>query len=151
MTEMDPRGMTATDKPWSRARAQRRAEDDPPANTGLLPAEQFSDDYEPEDPDFTESRGGSSSVIQDVIAGTCAGWKQQPNAEEFYNAMRATEPTDRQLAIAGVLIAEGTCHEVLLAYLQGAFTWRQLAEMMHRRGLYRGELARFVNARAKAQ
>lgn len=65
--------------------------------------------------------------------------------------MRATEPTDRQIAVAGVLIAEGTCNEVLLAYLQGAFTWRQLARMMHRRELYRGELARFVNVRAKPQ
>ena len=146
----DIRSMTA-DRQWDRANARRRNEDDPPANTGLLPAERFPDHYEPEDPNSPDERGAVSTVIQGLIAGACAGWKRQPNAEEFYNAMRATEPTDRQITLAGVLIAEGSCNDVLLAYLQGAFTWRQLARMMHRRRLYSGELARFVNVRAKPQ
>ena len=137
------------DGPWDRATARRRDEDDPPANTGLLPAERFSNQYEPEDPDLPGEQGAASSAIKDLIAGACAGWKRPPDAKEFYDAMRATEPTDRQITIAGVLIAEGSCNNVLLAYLQGAFTWRQLARMMHRRGLYSGELARFVNVRAR--
>ncbi len=65
--------------------------------------------------------------------------------------MRATEPTRRQEAIAGVLISEGSLDEILLGQLEGAFTWRQLVRMMHRRGDYDVELARYVNLRAEPQ
>jgi hypothetical protein len=134
---------------YERAIERRLREENPPPNTGLLPTERFSDQYEPADPEFPEERGPASTAIQALIARACAGWKRPPDAEEFYNAMRATRPTARQTTIAGVLIAEGSCDDVLLAYLQGAFTWRQLARMMHRRSLYSGELARFVNVRAE--
>ena len=59
--------------------------------------------------------------------------------------MRAEEPTSRQQAISGVLIAEASLDEVLLAHLQGAFTWRQLARAMHKRGQCRPNLVAFVN------
>ena len=125
--------------------ARRRVEDDPPPNTGLLPAEQLSDEYAADEGTVEGDRGPESSAIRSLLAGACAGWKQPPDTTEFYNAMRAEQPSRRQQAIAGVLIAEGTPNDVLLAYLQAAFTWRQLGRMMHRRGLYSGHLARYVN------
>ena len=125
--------------------ARRRMENEPPPNTGLLPAEQLSDEYAADDGTVEGDRGPESSAIRSLLAGACAGWEQPPESAEFYNAMRAEQPSRRQRAIAGVLIAEGTPNDVLLAYLQGAFTWRQLARMMHRRRLYSGQLARYVN------
>ena len=136
-------------KDWNawvdREEARRRLEDNPPPNTGLLPAAELSDEYAPDDGTAEEGRGRRSSAVRSLLAGACAGWKHPPDSAEFYDAMRAGEPTRRQKTIAAVLIAEGTANDILLAYLQGAFTWRQLGMMMHRRGLYSGHLARYVN------
>ena len=73
------------------------------------------------------------------------GLEAAADSAEFYEAMRTEQPNRRQRTIAAVLIAEGTANDALLAYLQGAFTWRQLGRMMHRQGLYSGRLARYVN------
>ena len=136
-------------KAWNawvdREEARRRLEDNPPPNTGLLPAEKLSDEYAPDDGTVEGERGPESSAIRSLLAGACAGWKHPPDSAEFYDAMRAEEPSRRQKTIAAVLISEGTANDVLLAHLQGAFTWRQLGRMMHRRGLYSGRLARYVN------
>lgn len=136
-------------KAWNawvdREEARRRLEDDPPPDTGLLPAEQLSDEYTSNEGGVEGERGRQSSAVGSLLAGACGGWKQPPDSTEFYEAMRAKEPSRRQRTIAAVLITEGTANDVLLAYLQGAFTWRQLARMMHRRGRYSGHLARYVN------
>jgi len=133
-------------KTWVKGEeARRRLEDDPPQDTGLLPEEELSDEYAAEDERAEGNHGPKSRAIRSLLAGACAGWKQPPDSTEFYNAMRAEQPSARQQAIAGVLIAEGTPNDVLLAYLEGAFTWRQLGRMMHRRKLYSGQLARYVN------
>ena len=136
-------------KAWNawvdREEARRRLEDDPPPNTGLLPAEELSDEYAPDDGTVKGDRGPGSTAIRSLLAGACAGWKPPPDSAEFYEAMRTEQPNRRQRTIAAVLIAEGTANDALLAYLQGAFTWRQLGRMMHRRGLYSGRLARYVN------
>ena len=143
---------TAPDLWFEREVARRRREEDfPPANTGLRPAERFSDEYAPADPDVAGERGPKSSAIRSVIAGACSGWARRPDSREFYEAMRTDEPTKRQLTLAGVLIAEGSMDEVLLGYLQGAFTWRQLARMMHLRGVYTGQLARYVNIQGEPE
>ena len=65
--------------------------------------------------------------------------------------MRETEPTPRQRAIVNVLITEASNDTIALAYLQGAFTWRQLATAMRRHGNYSPRLARYVNLHADRQ
>ncbi len=134
---------------FERELERRRLEDDPPANTGLLPVARFSDEYAPEDPRVPGARGAGSSAVRGVLAGACAGWGRRPDAHELHEAMQAAEPTQRQLAVGGALLAEATPDDILLAYLQGAFTWRQLARLMHRRGRYTGTLARYVNLHAE--
>ena len=65
---------------------------------------------------------------------------------EVYDAMRAGEPTARQMAIIRVArTAEGSTRQICLAYRQGAFTWRQSARAMTRQCAYRGRLAQYVN------
>ena len=112
----------------------------------VLPPERFSDEYEPPDPAFAdEGRGAEADAIKGLLAGCCCGWERRPTAAEFYDAMRAGEPTARQMAIIRVLTAEGSTRQICLAYLQGAFTWRQLARAMTRQGAYKGGLAQYVN------
>lgn len=91
------------------------------------------------------ARGPNSNITTDLLAAACSGWKHPPDAAEFYEAMRTATPDTRQRAVAAVLVDEATCDQVLLAQLQGAFTWRQLVSMMHDHGRYEPELARYLN------
>lgn len=142
-------------KAWNdwidREEARRRLEDDPPANTGLLAEEHFEDEYAHGTGTTTRTTGSESGTIRSLLAGACAGWRTKPDSKEFYEAMRAKKPSKRQTTIAAVLIMEGSLNDVLLAYQEGAFTWRQLARAMHRAGRYSGQLARYVNLHKMAR
>lgn len=119
-------------------------------STVVLPPERFSDAYEPPDPKFAgERRGQEAEEIGALLFSCCAGWEQAPTAGEFYEAMRSAEPNQRQEMIINVLITEAPNSVVALAFLQGAFTWRQLAQAMRRRGHYSARLARYVNLHAE--
>jgi hypothetical protein len=115
----------------------------------VLPPEQFSNEYSPVDPRFNEPRSANARAVTGLLAGSCCGWAEQPTATEFYDAMRASEPTARQRSIVNLLITEGSNDTVALAYLQGAFTWRQLASAMQQHGDYSARLAEYVNLHAK--
>ena len=132
---------------WIDAESTRRLreEAEEPKHIVLLPAGRFSDDYAAVDAQVPGPKGTKSSVITDLLTGTCNGWKQRPDAGEFYEAMRVAAPNARQQAIASVLVNEGTPDQVLLAQLQGAFTWRQLVQSMHQIGHYEPALAQYVN------
>ena len=132
---------------WLRRELDRRAREEPVegATARLLPAERFSDKYAPDDPEVSGGRGPNSRTVQAVLAGSCAGWGKKPDAAEFYEAVKTRHPTNRQQAIVNVIVIEATCDEILLAYLQGAYTWRQLARAIHRCGNDPTRLARYVN------
>ena len=99
--------------------------------TLVLPPDRFSDAYAEADARFAgEGRGAEADAIRGLLAGSCSGWSIEPTSLEFYEAARAEQPTERQEVILGVLISEGSNDTVALAYLQGAFTWRQLARAM---------------------
>lgn len=136
---------------WVQAELARREQVEGPHPTGVVlrRPEEFSDEYAPADPNFDEGRGPEADAIAGLLCGSCCGWPHSPTTEEFYEAMRATEPTPRQRAVADVLITEGSTNVITLAYLQGAFTWRQLATAMHHRGHYSAALARYVNLHAE--
>ncbi len=117
--------------------------------TQVLPPERFSDEYVSPDPEFAnEGRGPESDGIRGLIAGSCCGWEEPPTSAEFYEAMRATAPTERQDVVAGTLVGEASNDTLALAYLQGAFTWRQVAAVLRRRGAYSSRQARYVNLHA---
>lgn len=59
--------------------------------------------------------------------------------------MRAEEPDGRQECIVGVLLVEASFHELMHAYAEQAFTWRQLVRAMHRADRARGRKARRIN------
>ena len=62
--------------------------------------------------------------------------------------MRTPVRTARQRAIVRVLIVEGTTDTIALGYLDGAYTWRQLAHAMNEQKHYPAELADYVNRHA---
>ena len=119
-------------------------------NVVVLPPERFSDAYAAPDPEFpNEGRGADAERIETLLASCCAGWKKPPTPREFYKAIRSREPTQRDETIINVLITEAPNNVVALAFLQGAFTWRQLAAAMRRRRHYSARLARYVNLHAE--
>lgn len=100
--------------------ARRRLENDKWAPATLLPAEAFSDQpasetaarrlCAPETP-----RGRNAWAVHRRIMSSCAGWKERPTAAEFYDAIRANEPTDRQKAIIRMWGAEATLEDLIEA------------------------------------
>ena len=121
----------------------------------LRPAEDFSPELAPWSPDFcgdqAERKAGlralpHAGAIKARIARSTAGWRVRPTPAEFDEALRATDPTDRQCAIVDMWAREAAPREMLLAWLQRAYDWRALVDALHRHGLTRrGELNGYLN------
>lgn len=131
-----------------RTRAER-----PDATPELEPPDAFSDKYAARSllaeirPDADpQATGPGSQTVRGLLCGACAGWGEPPTSAELYDAMRAENPTDRQLAIAGVLVNEASFDELLNAHTEGAFTWRQLARAAAKRGYVPPGRVRQINA-----
>ena len=134
--------------------ARRRLENDKWAPETLLPAEAFSDQpasetafrrlCAPEAP-----RGRDAWAVHRRIMSSCAGWKERPAAAEFYDAIRANEPTDRQKAIIRMWGAEATLEDLVEAWAQHAYTFRQLVRALHRAGFTCGSRIRTINRWAR--
>ena len=79
-----------------------------------------------------EKTGPNSAAVSSRIAKSCAGWTRPPTAAEFYEAVHAPEPTERQAGIVGMWICEATMDEILLACAEEAYTLRKLIKAIHR-------------------
>ena len=118
-------------------RGRRQAERNPMRPAMLLPPGAFSDRPAAED-DFRRlcapgtPRGRHALAVQRRLASGCAGWKRRPTAEEFYDAVRAERPTERQAGIIRMWGAEATAGELIEAWVQHAYTLRELVAAMHR-------------------
>ena len=116
---------------------RRQAERNPRRPAMLLPPDAFSDRPASED-DFRRlcspgtPRGRHARVAQRRLASGCAGWKRRPTAEEFYDTVRAEQPTERQASIVRMWGAEATTAELIEAWVQRAYTLRQLVAALHR-------------------
>lgn len=136
---------------WVRVESERRARvENPDAPAQLRPLEDFSDEYA--DPTeyktVDQSRvGPKSAALQGLIDGDCCGWVQRPTTDELYEAMRADEPTDRQRSLASVLL-RADFWELMGAWMEAAFTWRQLARAMSRREYQNAQRVREINKSA---
>ena len=134
--------------------ARRRVENDKWAPATLLPAEAFSDEpageavfrrlCAPEAP-----RGRHAWAVRRRIMSSCAGWAERPTAGEFYDAVRASRPTDRQQAIVRTWGAEATLEDLVEAWAQQAYTFRQLVRALHRAGFSCGPRIRTINRWAR--
>lgn len=93
--------------------------------------------------------GPRSRTVRMVVRRRCGGWRNPPTPAEIYEAMRADTPTERQINVMTVLLNDATFDEVLLAHLEGAFTWRQLARALHRHGCVPPQRAREIRRFAR--
>ena len=106
----------------------------------LAPAERFSD--EPASRRLRErcgalgpeGTGRQSRAVEGRFLSSCAGWKRPPTAGELYEAIRADGPSKRQEAVLRTWLLEATWGELLDAWVQQVYTWRELATAMHRIG-----------------
>ena len=131
---------------WRERQLRRRlAEEADERVDRLAPPDAFPDTYAPERADVKGQRGPESATVEGVFGSGCCGWKRPPDARELFDTMRAERPTSRQLAVGSAFIGEADIDDVLMAHLEGAFTWRQLATMIHRLGLETSELSRYLN------
>ena len=64
---------------------------------------------------------------------------------EFHDALHAKEPTRRQAEIIDVWLQEAEREEMIVAWAEGAYSWRKLAEAIHRAGLTRSPRCADIN------
>ena len=125
-------------------RVLRRPIDEPP----LRSAADFSDREAPLELSAEPARntGQNARAVRARIATSARGWVRLPTADEFHGALRAERPTDRQFAIVALWAQEAGPQEMLMAWVQRAYSWRTLVEALHRNGLTRrGKLNAYLN------
>ena len=134
-----------------RQEAERREiEEQEWAPATLLPPEAFSDDEAPRHYfhrvcSADDRTGRHAEAVHRRIMSSCAGWKQRPTASEFYDAVRAAQPTPRQRSIVRMWGLEATFAELIQAWAQRAYTDRQLARALHLAGFDCGPRIREIN------
>ena len=118
-----------------------------PAEEKLLPPKAFNDTPAEIDEDWPRSPGDEyrpPSVRGRLSSSTC-GWAKKPTMEELAEAMTVDTPTQRQLCVANVIIAEATSDELFQGYLDRLYTMRQLVQRMHDLGATKNWRTRTVN------
>ena len=127
-----------------------------PAFPLLLPAERFSD--LPAEaghaamiraPTAPEDQRERSRAVRTRLCRSCAGWRRPPSSEEFYAAVRSPAPTERQCAVLETWAAEAEWHELLAAWTEHAYTWRELVRALHAADLSRCPAAETLNGWAE--
>ena len=121
---------------------RRRRTETVPRRCTLSPPEAFSADPAP--PEALErlcpgidraETGRKARAVAGRIGSSCAGWARPPTPAEFYEAVRAERPSERQKAVVLMWVTEATTHEIMAAWAQRAYTFRQLARAAARAGL----------------
>ena len=126
---------------WRKELSRRQQYEDPRREAVLKPAEAFEDRQATA---ALRSRcgierqadelGRQSLAVADRIASSCAGWAKRPTAGEFYDALRAEAPTDRQRSLIAMWVREATNAELLMAWIDEVYTDRELVAAIHRAG-----------------
>lgn len=94
-------------------------------------------------------KGRTSEAVTRRIVSSCAGWPRRPNASEFYDAVRAQQPTADQKALVSMWAVEATRIDLFDAWGEHVYTWRMLVAALHRAGPLRTyRLFRFLNRMA---
>ena len=89
--------------------------------------------------------GPNSEAVRSRFASCTAGWPRPPTAAELYDAIRAERPSDRQHVVVDAWLREASCGDIVRAWLEEAYSWRELAAAIHRTGHRRHCLNRCLN------
>ena len=137
---------------WRDRELERRIRDEADDRVErLAPPEAFPDEYRAgaKSAGAHRDRGANAAAVDAVLTPGCCGWMKPPRAPELYDAMRSENPTERHQAVASAFVKEAHIDDIVMANLQGAFTWRQLATMLHRLGMATSGLSPYVNRWAR--
>lgn len=124
----------------------------------LLPPQAFVDsDTPPPDRELRrrwgagdEETGPHSRAVTWRFFSSCAGWGVPPTAMELYAAIRAAAPTPRQRTVVSTWLLEATYSELLQAWIEEAYTWRELVAAAHLVGFDGNGVCRWLNTFASA-
>ena len=144
---------------WARRESQQRFWDfNPTARpyATLHPAERFSDRRLTDDerrwlrPNATpETRGGHSRAVTAHQTSTCTGWKVRPTSGEFYAAIRAEQPSERERDMLAQWVQEADWQTIMMAYADDVYTIRELVAALHRAGMSECRWSRKLNKWAR--
>ena len=79
-----------------------------------------------------ERRGPRSPALSRRIASSCAGHASPPTPLELYQAIHTGRPSVRSAAVLRMWMTEGTTDDLIEAWVDHCYTWRQLAESCQR-------------------
>ena len=111
----------------------------------LAPPSAFSDAYAPEHP---EVKGGADGIVHGQGPARRRLLRLEPPARRGGAVRRDAHPAADAPAACrrgAAFIGEAGIDDLLMAHLEGAFTWRQLAAMLHRLGMETSELSPYLN------
>ena len=120
----------------------------------LLPPEAFHGDEAPRPSadllrdcgvDMDVPAGPESRTVELRLFSECAGWPMPATAAELHHAMRAPQPTSRQLLVMRTWLRAASFSELLGGWIEYAYTWRELARAAHLTGPHRNELKHWLN------
>ena len=89
--------------------------------------------------------GPNSATVRGRLFSCTAGWPQPPGAADLYESLRAEKPTPRQASMVRAWLQEATLVEIMLAWIEEAYSWRILVRAMHRLGYRDPRLNRYLN------
>ena len=92
-----------------------------------------------------ERRRAKSRTLLFRISSSCAGHGQPPTPAELYDAFHTKEPTARSSALLRMWMTEASSNEVIDAWRDHCYTWRELAAACHRHGITDAENAPIMN------
>ena len=82
-----------------------------------------------------EFRAGASRTLGHRIVSSCAGRANRPTTLELYEAFHTETPTDRSTSLLLMWMNEGSQHDLIDAWRDHCYTWRELAAACRRHGL----------------
>lgn len=92
-----------------------------------------------------ERRGPNSGVLERRIASSCAGHASPPTPLELYEAIHTTRPSVRSGAVLRMWMTEATADELIEAWIDHCYTWRELAEGCRRHFIHDAPNADLLN------
>lgn len=93
------------------------------------PGEEFRERFHPEHD--SDQLGRCSRAVRRRLGSSCAGWRRKPGPEEFYDAVRASRPSPRERQLIRTWLQEASREDLLYAWAEGVYTWRELARAVH--------------------
>lgn len=92
-----------------------------------------------------ERRAAQSTALVFRISSSCAGHAQPPTPTELHDAFHTETPTTRSRALLRMWMTEASANDVIDAWRDHCYTWRELTVACHRHGIRHAVNAPILN------